>query len=61
MKSDGGSESEDASTETEPERGIGAVVKMVRDSDESVYRPWAEISLLLLVVCGLLLVGVIVD
>ena len=60
MGEDGGSED----GESRAKSLIGArdaVMGMLKDGDESVYRPWAEISLLLLVVVGLVLVGVIVD
>ncbi|PSP19909.1 hypothetical protein BRC62_01140 [Halobacteriales archaeon QH_10_67_13] len=57
MGEDGGSENGESGTEG-PTGGSDAVVGMLRDGDESVYRPWAEISLLLLVGGGLLLVGI---
>lgn len=60
MGEDGGSENGESSSES-PTRARDAVVGILRDGDESVYRPWAEISLLLLVVVGLVLVGVVVD
>ena len=60
MGEDGGPKNGESGSES-PTGARDAIVEMLRDGDKSVYRPWAEISLLLLVVGGLVLVGVVVD